>query len=648
MDFKDFERGAAVDAAGAEVRKGFWWKAPKASVHESVTAVVGGIQKRQSYRSDANLRHLRLYGGAPAMGFGPRAERISDGSEPVIRSKPLPVTANIIRSMTDTVTAKIGKSKPKPTFVTSGGNWGLQQKAKLLDKFCQGQFYEDRLYEKGPTILRDAGVLGTGLVKVYEANNRVRTERVLVEELYVDDVEALYGEPRSLYQTKIIAREVLASQYESRKQTIRDAAGPGKERALVLPQQQSEADMVEVVEAWHLPSGPGAKDGRHVIAISNATLLDETWEDDCFPFAVLRYSTRPLGWYGEGIAERQAGRQLVVNRVLKRIDEIIQRCSTSRAWVDRQSKVVKEQLRNAVGDIVEFTGRPPIFQAPNMVPPELFGWLQQLVREGYELEGISMLSAQAKKPSGLDAAVALREFNDIESERFVVLGQAYEQFFLDVGRLMIRAAKRIAERKEEERDEEGSVLLDKDGKPKTKKGDYEVKYPTKKGLVRIRWSDISLEDDAFAMQMFPSSSLPTTPGARKQAVQELLAGGLIEPQTAKRLLDFPDLEEENSIEFAQFEDIHSAIDDILERGEYRTPEPYENLEYGKKRFQSAYLRARTQGVPEERLQLLRDWMDAAEDMLNTSKAASAPPVPSAPAGMPPEAAPMPPGLPMAA
>ena len=47
--------------------------------------------------------------------------------------------------MIDTIVSKVTKNKPKPTFLTDGGDWDLQQKAKKLTKYCEGIFYSTNL-----------------------------------------------------------------------------------------------------------------------------------------------------------------------------------------------------------------------------------------------------------------------------------------------------------------------------------------------------------------------------------------------------------------------------------------------------------------------------------------------------------------------
>jgi hypothetical protein len=613
-DKKQIDTGKSTTGAKA------WWRTDKLAAHEAVFDRVSSLRRKQSYRSDDNLRHMRLYGGMPALGFRPgtysRAKTSVNNPEGFLR-----LQLNLIKSMVDTTESKIGKSRPKPTFLTSGGNHTLQLRAKLLDKFLQGQFYEAGVYRWNIDVLKAGCVLGTGAAKVFSQDWKVCAEPVLIEEILVDDAEAIYGSPRSLFQTKAVAREVLLGDPDfadkEMQAKIKKAATVEDLERRILPITDGEGDMVDVIEAWHLPSGPRRKDGRHVICVNSVTLVDEPWTRKTFPFAFLPYARRLLGFYGEGIAERHTGRQLAINRVLKRIDDILHLCSVPRVLVEDTSKTPLQHLRNAIGDIIKYRGTKPELWVANAVPPELFQYLERLVSQGYELEGISMLSAQAKKPAGLDSAPSQREFIDIEDTRLVALGQRWEWFHLDLGRLFIEETKALEEKRQEAIDKDEDVP------------EYAVRYHDRHGLEELKWSDVQLEEDEYVMQMFPTSSLPTTPAARKAAVQDMWQAGWIDARESRRLLDFPDLEQSSNVAFAAYEDIEAQLVRITEKGEYEPPEPYQDLNLAIPRFQSEYLRCRAKGLPEKRLEMLRKWMDAAKQMLDQEKADAAPPPPSA-------------------
>ncbi len=170
-----------------------------------------------------------------------------------------------------------------------------------------------------------------------------------------------------------------------------------------------------------------------------------------------------------------------------------------------------------------------------------------------------------------------------------------------------------------------------------------VTYRTRNLAKRIDWSDVDMDEDQYAMSIEASSLLSRTPAARVQEVIELLQSGLVKQEVALRLLGHPDLEREISIETAAIEDIEATIEELLD-GEYRSPEPFQNLPLGITRVQMAYLKARREGAPEDVLEGMRQWVEQAQALL-------APPAPppdamaSDPGAMPPDAAgPIPPEM----
>lgn len=609
-DYKSFQSGESKKSEPSG-QVGYWWQAEDSTLRAQ--ALIGAarfLKEDQTDRTAANLRHARLYGNFDALGFGLREYARANSVNQI--------ALNVVASCVDTLTAKVAKNKPRPSFQTSGGSFIQQQKAKKLDKFGRGIFYEGKYYERvAPRVFRDACIFGTGAVKIFlNEENRVRFERVLVEELFVDQADAIHGEPRQLLQRKLIAREVLLAEF-GKDETMRTAI----ERAKMPDNDGMKGfgDVVEVWEAWHLPSSKKAKDGRHVIAIDGACLVDDEWKHDWFPFAFLHYKPRVLGFWGQGLAECLTGIQLEINRLLRSVSEQLRRKGRGRIFLQKGSGVTPGHMTNGIADIITYNGHPPIVDSQNSVAPEEFMQLDRLYQRAFQEAGISELSAGAKKPSGLDAAVALREFNDIETERFSMVAKDYEQLALDTMQIAI------------------DLVCEAGG------GGYKVKLPNKRAVEEIDWKDINLERDSYTMQMFPVSSLPQTPAARRQAVRELMNDGFVPDKAeARRLLDYPDLESEGDLATAVLDDVDATISKILDadKPELMVPEDYQNLPMLLQRAQAMYLRVRFTDIETERLDMLRQLIDqTANKMLEAQKAAMPAP-PEAPPGppMPPEGA----------
>ena len=117
--------------------------------------------------------------------------------------------------------------------------------------------------------------------------------------------------------------------------------------------------------------------------------------------------------------------------------------SVPKLLVEASSKIVTAHLNNKIGGIIKYAGTPPTYAPLGGIPAELFSHLQFLVNKAYEISGISQLSAQSLKPSGLDSGKALREYNDIETERFMSVGMRYEKVFMDAAEI-IDAGKNVS------------------------------------------------------------------------------------------------------------------------------------------------------------------------------------------------------------
>lgn len=566
----------------------YWWKADKNKAYEIIFPYLRKLNSQQAYIQADNYRNMRLYG---SQNLYAGYSAFSSATDPV-NSTQNRVTLNVIQSMIDTVVSKIAKNKPKPTFLTEGGDWSQQTKAKKLTQFLEGQFQATDFYEKAARAFLDSCIFGTGAIKIFNADGEIRAERVFIDEIVIDDRESFYGEPRQMHQHKMIHKDVLKDMFPKFKDAIDNA---GKTPVIEYGiSANMAADMVLVIESWHLRSGPTAKDGKRTICIDTATLLEEDYEKDYFPFVFWRWGLRPVGFFGQGLSEQLTGLQLEINKILRTIQVSMHLVSVPKIFVEASSKIVTSHLDNKIGAIIKYTGQAPTPGVGGVIPPELFSQLDRLYQRAYEIAGVSQLSATSQKPAGLNSGKALREYNDLETERFMSVAQRYEKAFLDAGEIMIDLAKELDEQLE---------------------GDYEVKVKGKKFLKTIKWKEVNMDEDKYVMGLFPTSALSSTPSGRLQDVQELIQAGFVNKEDAMKLLDFPDLQSFYNYETAPGEDIDMVIENIVEDSNYMTPEPYQNLEYGIQKMQKAYLLFRSQNLPESQLELMRRWIEDANALI---------------------------------
>lgn len=568
----------------------YWWKENTNELYKSVFQYIKFLDRNQGYRQMDNVRFMKLYGNYEMLSLKSYSFQRTETSWNISNR----VTLNVVQSMVDTVVSKITKNKPKPTFLTDGGDWSLKQKAKKLEKFVQGQFYDTNFYDLASQAFRDSCIFGTGAIKVFvdPDTNCVKAERVFIDEIIVDDAESIYGAPRQMHQKKWVHKDVLVEMFPDHEGAI------GSASSTEINDYQTDArtnvkDMILVVESWHLPSSSTAKDGKHSISIQNETLFEEQYEKPYFPFVFFRWGVKPLGFFGQGLSEQLQGIQLEINKILRTIQVSMHLVSVPKLFVESGSKVVTAHLNNKIGGIVKYAGTKPEYQPLGQVPGELFSHLDRLYSRAYEITGISQLSAQSQKPAGLNSGKALREYNDIETERFMEIGIRYQNTFLDAAEIMIDMAKDIYE----------------------DIGEYKVRAKGSNFIETISWKDVDLEEDKYMMEIFPTSALSSTPAGRLQDVQELLQAGFISKEDGLKLLDFPDLTSFYNLANASSENIEKTIELIVDKSEYNTPEPYQNLAYGMAKMQEAYLFYKNQGLPETKLDLIRRWIEDANALI---------------------------------
>lgn len=568
-----------------------WWTQDEKEVFRHIWQTVSMLETRQSYRSLENVKHARLYANLEVLGIYSGLYSGS-ASEAVLQNR---VSLNVIKACVDTATNKIAKAKPRPIFLTEGGNYEQQRKAKMLNSFIDGMFQQMNIYEEKQKSFTDAAVFGTGAVKFYKDTfkKKVCCERVIIEELLIDDAEGIYAKPQTLYQRRLVSKEVLKNIFPQKYHDAIDRSGTGLRVGSFSSDRLK--DMVRVIEAWHLPSVHGATDGKHALIIEDATLVFEDYKQDWFPFVFDRWSHRLLGFWGMGIAEELTGIQIEINKILRNIQLAMHLQAVPRVLVENSSQVNLNALNNDIASIVRWSGAvPPQFITPAAMSPDVYAHLSSLYQRAFEIVGISQLSAQSKKPSGLDSGRALREFQDIESERFQVTGQRYEQSFLESAKIVIEMTKELDQQIE---------------------GGVKVKVAQDGEMKVVKWRDIDLDDDQFVMKVFPASLLPTQPTAKLQTVVEMIQAGFYDKETGMDLLDFPDIQSANSMMLAPRKIVLKILNKMLEDGVYESPEPYMNLSLAQSLAQQKYLEAKLTGVPEDKLELMRRFIDDCQGLL---------------------------------
>lgn len=593
-----------------------WFEAKDdADLEKDVLNYVAFLQDADNNRRQRELVHDALYETDFSSGGYGRATSYL-GSMGIA-----PVSLNVCRSVVDTVYAKVAKNQPALKIETDGAQYSQRLQAKRISKWLNVKMEQSEFRSVAPLAFRDAEKHGTGIIKTSSWQGRVISERVPHYELLADPIEAYYGKPRQLFQVKMVAREVLLASFPKKTPEIREAKTCSADELrdhfqLDLDYTETKHDMVKVVEAWHLPSGPDAEDGLHAIIIDGGVLQRSTYDRDDFPFDFIYWNTPDHGIWGTGLIAELASIQWEIQECLRVIQDSLHIGGRLKVFLSRSSKIVRTQLNNKIGAITDFTGQPPIFQAPNPVSQQLFDWLKLLYQWAYEIPGVSQLSAQAKLPPRMgDSSIAMQTYYDIETERFSPIAIGYSNFHVNGGYSHLAAMKELA-------------ASDHDAVEDNDRDEH------------IDWDKLDLRKDALHLKMEAENFLPETRAGKLSLIKELAGTQL--PLLDKLLgqqVEQPDLKNMYSVINAAQNNAAWIVEQLEDpRRDLPEPEALTDFSVAVPLVKAAFQDSQAQGDPEEVLQRYRDWLTLAVAFAKPPE----PPVP--PEGPPPDMQP-PPGPP---
>lgn len=593
---------------------GRWWMkdATKGERHRRVIDWVKLVRSRQEHWRKRDLLHAHLYGNLPILGFGPN-------SYSKIEPDDGRLTMNLVKAKSDTYASLICRSEVRPLFLTNGASgteaWSLRRRAKGLQRWTDGKMYESRFYDEvDPLCVLETCIFDYGIDKVSIQGVRgdnwkdadVCIERAYHWEMVIDDAEALSGKPRNLAQRRWIDRWVAAETWPAAKAEILDCPKSFEEWEWGY---DDTSDQILVTEAWHLPSDDGrgdAKDGRHVICIENADLLDEPYDQGRFPFAFLRQTPAPWGIRGMPIAAQLRPVQIAINQMLLDIQDNMAMFARGKWVIPRRANVEQAAVDDDIASMMLYDGaEPPKVYFPQSFPPDAMEFLNWCWEKADEIIGISSYASAGIVPSNLKSGKAQEVALDTRDGRFLVSSNLHDAWVLDTIDLAIDRARVVAKHRPE----------------------YASRYQAKRYVEIVKFSDVDMKRDEFDLDCEKSSALATSPGAKYQQLQDMFDRGLIDMPTFRQKLDFPDID---SL-LRELNSPHELADKLIERfldaedpddpNIYMAPAPDWPLQVLFTKFLYAVANASIDEVPAGNLDLLRRFKAQVED---TAKKAGLP------------------------
>lgn len=479
------------------------------------------IEHRQRSIFDGNKRHARIYAGYLPSG-------LNDASS-IASRKPFEATKAVVRSICDTATALMVRARPKADFVTDGADWEIQMQAEDADQFCVGAYQQAGLYPTAARCFHDSTVFGTGAWKYIPDNSKknflVRTDRILIDDLVVDEDECRETmEPENYYHCMRVRTDAVMRKYGSQDDKLSTAIRMG----ILATKEQGWATrrvgkgQCILVDAYHID--PSGQNHTRMLAVNGVVIKRESWPFPWAPFTFLWWAMPLTGFYGDGIAYRQFGRQERVSYMYRWVQRIHDMLATPTTYVDPVGGPPILQMSNEIGRIIA-TRKPPTFAPQAMVAPEVYRWLDNLERGGYEDEGISSDMAQNEIPAGVESAPAQRELSFKQGQRFAPVSQRYEDAVA-----VETATKLIAFYQHH---------CKSSGKRPT------ASYAGLNTLYNIELPD--LDASAYCIRAAAASLESLSPAARTQSALELAQTGWISPSEGRALIGHPDLRESDEL-----------------------------------------------------------------------------------------------------
>jgi len=466
--------------------------------------------------------NIRTFSGTP-LGFYRGSQWINSetGMLPAI---------NVGRSIVLTLQSKLIQAKGRIFFNAINGLWRTLRVVREAQTFFDAFTDTDDTYTKIKQAVLDALVFDTGIV--HSNPETKRTERVAPWNFAIDQAEYNYG-----HVTRCAVR------YDEYPLiALRDKISPKSPLAAEIANDPTCRKIV--VKHWDL-------DGKKMRVFAGSELAYEIdIEYDKIPFAIL-FATDPIkGYLSTSVMDNTRQNQRQIDTILQRIHDAIELSPANTVFVPYMagSKMgqpaadsVAKSMSNKIGNVVPIDAQAGtvVVSTPQPIDGSYRTLLDMFVQASYEQEGVSMLSAQSKKPSGLNSGVALDTIQDIESERFQAL---VDGLFVFTRQIFLNIIDCFPP--------DDDIL------------------PAGIGRGKLKWDEIQKQRDSYRIQSSLASVLSRDPKTKMEEIEKLQQQNIIDPNMAASLLQIPDIDRAYSVATASYDYCLKIIDDAIEYDVY--------------------------------------------------------------------------------
>lgn len=428
---------------------------------------------------------------------------------------------NVIKSAIDSIVSKISTAHCRPFVNTVKGSFKTIQICKQLQIFFDYFFEEKNIPSKIVSALLNACVFDKGHIYIDETSGDILS--VVPWNVYTRQSEG--DDPKSCY-----------IEFPNKSVDSLDEVTFG-----LLTDDEKKTLYVNVGYFYD------SKTRTKAILVNRSIRKIFEIEFSEIPLVTIHYTNPIIGNGCLSVADMLRGIQKEIDELMKRISDASVLNPALTFFVSNASSIKVGQLNNKVGNIVQYNaplGERPVETASNpFIADQYITLLDNLMEKAYNMVGISQLSAQGKKPAGLDSGVALATQADIESDRFQVLLDQYIRMFTDTAKKIIKVFE------------------------KTK----DVVEPSRYAL-RITWGEVSKEYDKMRIQFSCADSLSKDPSEKLKQLQTLAQAGIIPATQIASLLELPDINRGYSVANNAFNATMTLIDSCIYEDNFEIPD----------------------------------------------------------------------------
>ena len=490
---------------------------------------IASLKNQSGMRYKKYLRNLRRYYYTPFLNLQNIANANVVGyweQSQVQESELLDAPqVNVVKSCIDTLTSKIAQSKVRPYFNAINGTYKDIKLVKQCQHFFDLFFEKQNVNKLVSQAFKDACIFDTGCVWIDNDTNKLK--RLLPHQVYIDNAEFHYDEVTRAY-IELKDYPVSALPDFLKKKFKNEIKGSKYCDYGIF------YDTEKKIKIYRLGSQP---------------LVCVPYDCGVIPLVFLFYSEPETARSSQSVVDMLNSIQLQIDFVNARIAEALQLNPALTFFVPSQSNIKVSQLDNRIGKIVEYDpapsgmGDPISSHTPAFIDASYSAERENLISLAYDMVGVSQLSAQAKKPTGVDSGKALLTLEDVESERFETQLNQVIRAYVDIARMCISCFP------------QDEYILPRD------------KYRN-----ALKWGQIANASKMMSIQFSGADSLSKDPSTKLQQLQTLAQAGVIPSTMIARYMEIPDLEGGYSLATNANDAVDTIIDMILDTREIVIPD----------------------------------------------------------------------------